>query len=72
MFLNYIEVISLTYYTSEPAKLVSRPLFLGIANTTKNTLCLYSVTLSYRTKKAELTLRFRPLLLVNLRPCDVL
>ena len=60
------------YYTSEAAKPVSQPLFLGTANTTKNILCLYNVTLSYYTKKVELTLRFRPLLLANLRPYNVL
>ena len=68
----YLFYFFIAYYTSEAAKPVSRPLFHGTANTTKNILCLYNVTLCYCTKKAGLTLRFRPLLLADLRPYNML
>jgi hypothetical protein len=65
-------LLSITYFTTEPATPPSRPLFLSIANTTFEIQCNLNITLTYRMKKAELSLPFRPIPYVNLRAYDAL
>ena len=60
----------LTCSIIEPAISSSRPLFLGITNTTYETQCIHKTTLYYQIKNAALSLHFRIIKDINSRPCN--
>ena len=60
------------YFTTEPATLLNRPLFLGITNIIYKRQCINKAILFYLSRKVKLILHFKPILQADLKVYDAL